>query len=259
MVARAFALIYGALAYLVFLVAFLYAVGFVGDLVVPKSIDSGSGSPLSEAAAINLLLLGLFAVQHSLMARSWFKRRWTRLIPRELERSTYVLVASLILLLLFWQWRPMPQQVWSVGNSFARPLIMAIFWLGWVVVLLSTFMIDHFDLFGLRQCYARFRDIAYRPPEFKTSGFYAYVRHPIMVGFVIAFWAAPVMSLGHLLFAVATTGYVLLALQLEERDLRTAHGDAYAQYQTRVSMLVPKGPPVKGRIRKMIARSFRSS
>lgn len=252
-------MIYGALAYFVFLAAFLYAVGFVGDLIVPKSIDSDPGSPLSEAVAINLLLLGLFAVQHSLMARPWFKRRWTQLIPGELERSTYVLVASLILLLLFWQWRAMPQQVWTVENSIARPVIVAIFWFGWLTVLLSSFMIDHFDLFGLSQCYARFRGVAYKPPAFKTSGFYGYVRHPIMVGFIIAFWAAPVMSLGHLLFAIATTGYMLLALQLEERDLRTTHGDAYAQYQTQVSMLVPKGPPVTHRIRKMIARSFRSS
>ena len=233
-------LIYGGLAYLVFLAAFVYAIGFVGNLIVPKSIDSGPASPLAEAMPIDLLLLGLFAFQHSLMARPWFKRWWTRIVPKALERSTFVLIASLVLLLLFWQWRPMSEQIWRVENPLARSFIGVIFWFGWVVVLVSTFMIDHFDLFGLKQVYADFRGVAYRPPKFITSGFYGYVRHPIMTGFIIAFWATPVMSLGHLLFAAATSAYILLALQFEERDMRTIHGETYARYQRQVSMLFPR-------------------
>jgi protein-S-isoprenylcysteine O-methyltransferase Ste14 len=239
MVAKSLGLIYGAFAYFVFLAAFLYAIGFVGNLVVPKSIDSGASSAFGEALGIDLLLLGLFAVQHSLMARPWFKRRWTRLVPAALERSTYVLLSSLLLFLLYWQWRPMGREIWQVQNSPVRLVIIALFWSGWVVVLLSTFMIDHFDLFGLRQVYANFRGVAYRPPTFKTSGFYRYARHPIMTGFIIAFWATPQMTLGHLLFAICTTAYVLLAIQFEEHELRAAHGETYAQYREQVSMLFP--------------------
>lgn len=230
---------YGAVCYVVFLAAFLYAIGFVGNLVVPRSVDSGVSAPIGEAVIVNVLLLGLFAVQHSVMARPAFKRWWTKFVPTTIERSTYVLIASLVLFLLYWQWRTMPAIVWDVTWPPAVILLWTLFALGWLTVLASTFMINHFDLFGLRQVYLAWRGEPYTDLRFRTSMLYRTVRHPIMVGFIIAFWAAPTMTAGHLLFAVATTGYILIAIRLEEHDLVAALGDDYRHYRTRVGGLVP--------------------
>lgn len=230
---------YGAVSYVVFLAAFLYAIGFVGNIVVPRSIDHGVTASRGEALVVNVLLLGLFAVQHSVMARPAFKRWWTRLVPKPIERSTYVLLSSLVLLLMFWQWRTMPAIVWDVTWMPGRVGLWILFVLGWAIVLLSTFMISHFDLFGLRQVYLAWRGTPYRDLEFRATLLYRVVRHPLMLGFIVAFWAAPTMTAGHLLFAVATTGYILIALQLEERDLTAALGDCYRDYRNRVPMLIP--------------------
>ena len=230
---------YGAVCYLIFLGTFLYAVGFVGNFLVPKAIDAGPVVSLGEAVATNVLLLGLFAVQHSVMARPAFKRGWTRTVPPHLERSTYVLASSLVLLLLFWLWQPMPEVVWATGPS-AAAVLWAVFGFGWVVVLVSTFQIDHFDLFGLRQVVLFARGQPYSPPPFRVRGLYRVVRHPIMLGFLIAFWATPTMTWGHLLFAGVTTAYIVVGVWLEERDLRHAFGETYDQYRRRVGMLLPR-------------------
>jgi protein-S-isoprenylcysteine O-methyltransferase Ste14 len=230
---------YGAACYVVFLAAFLYAIGFVGNIAVPRSIDAGVDAPIAEAIVVNVLLLGLFAVQHSVMARPAFKRWWTRLVPKTIERSTYVLLSSLALVLLFWQWRTMPTVIWDVTWQPGRVGLSIVFALGWVTVLLSTFMINHFDLFGLRQVYLAWRGRPYTNLEFRTSLLYRLVRHPIMLGFIVAFWATPTMTAGHLLFAVVTTTYILIAIQLEEHDLTAALGDQYRDYRSRVPMLVP--------------------
>jgi protein-S-isoprenylcysteine O-methyltransferase Ste14 len=235
---RVAAAIYGALSYLLFLVVFLYAVGFVGNVLVPKGIDGpAEGSPLA-AILVNVLLLGVFAVQHSVMARPGFKRWWTRVVPEPIERSTYVLLSSLALALLFWQWRPLTGLVWDVAGPF-RTVLQAGFWLGWLVVLTSTFMLNHFELFGLRQVWLNLRGQAGAPAAFRAPLLYGFVRHPIMLGFLIAFWSAPTMTAGHLLFSLATTGYILIALQFEERDLVAYFGDTYRQYRERVPMLLP--------------------
>ena len=230
---------YGALCYIVFLAAFLYSIGFVANSVVPRSIDHGVTAPIVEALVVNVLLLGLFAVQHSVMARPAFKRWWMRLVPNTIERSTYVLLSSVALFVLFWQWRTMPAIIWDVTWQPGRVALWIVFGLGWVTVLLSTFMISHFDLFGLRQVYLAWRGTPYTSLDFRVSLLYRVVRHPLMLGFIVAFWATPTMTAGHLLFAAATTAYILIAIQLEEHDLAAALGDQYRDYRRRVPMLVP--------------------
>jgi protein-S-isoprenylcysteine O-methyltransferase Ste14 len=229
---------YAAAGYAAFLAVLGYAIGFFAGVVVPKGIDQGPRSPWPLAVAIDLLLLLLFAAQHTVMARPWFKRRWTRLVPVPAERATYVLFASLLLALLFWQWRPVGGTVWHLSGP-AAGVLLAVYAAGWAVAVGSTFIIDHFDLFGLRQAYLHARGAAYRPPPFTERGLYRWVRHPLMTGFLIIFWAAPVMTAGHLLFAAAATGYILLGITFEERDLRRNLGEAYRAYHDRVPALAP--------------------
>ena len=236
---RFIAFLYGFAAYLVFFFTFLYAIGFVTGLLVPKTIDTGTVVPLVEALVINVLLMSLFAIQHSVMARRQFKEWWTQYVPKSVERSTYVLLASLALVLLFWQWRPIPAIVWQVADPQIAMAITAVSLVGWLLVLISTFLINHFELFGLHQVA---NNLAGRPMpalRFKTPVLYKVVRHPIYLGFIIAFWVAPVMTVGHLLFAAVTTAYIFVGIALEERDLTELFGDEYRRYRERVSMLVP--------------------
>ncbi|HZP16545.1 MAG TPA: isoprenylcysteine carboxylmethyltransferase family protein [Terriglobales bacterium] len=236
---KALALLYGVLAYVFFFVTFAYAVLFVGNLVVRKTIDTGGSTPALKAILIDAALLSLFALQHSIMARQGFKKQWTRVVSWYIERSTFVIAASAVLALLLWQWRPIPAKVWDISGTAAGNLLQATFWLGWGILLVSTFLINHFELFGLEQVWSYFRGQKFERPAFKTPGFYRSVRHPIYLGFVIAFWSAPVMTVGHLLFAVATTGYILVGIYFEERDLMAAYGEAYRSYRARVPMLIP--------------------
>ena len=239
MFARLTAFGYGAVCYAIFLGTFLYAIGFIGNLWVPKSIDSGLDGPLAQALLVNAALLCLFAIQHSLMARQWFKRVWTRVVPKPVERSTYVLFSSLALLFLFWQWRPIGGVIWEVHSPVGRTILYALFALGWLTVLVSTFFIDHFDLFGLRQVYLFLRARDHAPMAFRTPGLYRYVRHPLYLGWLLVFWSAPTMTVAHLVFALATTAYILVAIQFEERDLTNSDGDAYIKYRERVPMIIP--------------------
>jgi protein-S-isoprenylcysteine O-methyltransferase Ste14 len=233
------AFLYGLVAYLVFLGSFLYAIGFVTGIAVPKTIDSGPFAPMSEALIVDLLLLGLFAIQHSVMARKEFKQWWTQFVPASVERSTYVLFSSLLLILMFWQWRAIPAVVWQVTNQSLAQALLGLSLVGWLIVLLGTFLINHFELFGLHQITNNFTGRSMPAPQFTTPFFYKVVRHPIYVGFLIAFWATPIMTMGHLLFSVMTTGYIIIGTLLEERDLIAAFGDDYRRYRERVSMLIP--------------------
>jgi protein-S-isoprenylcysteine O-methyltransferase Ste14 len=236
---RLIAFLYGLACYLLFFVTLLYAIGFVEGLVVPKTIDSGTVVPMTEALIVNLLLLTVFAVQHSVMARKPFKQWWTQFVPHSIERSTYVLFATLALMLLLWQWRPMPAVVWQVADPSIAAAIMGLSFFGWLLVLASTFMINHFELFGLHQVVNNLAGRQMPSVRFKTPMLYKLVRHPIYLGFIIAFWAAPTMTVGHLLFAAVTTAYIFVGIWLEERDLSELFGDEYRHYRERVSMLIP--------------------
>ena len=234
------AALYSALVYVFFLAVFLYAIGFLENVLVPKTIDSGTSGSLAGSLLIDAGLLGLFAVQHSVMARPGFKRLWTRVVPWDIERSTFVLFASLALALVCWQWRPLPQTVWSIEDPIAVKVLLVVSWSGWGLLLLSTFLISHFHLFGLSQGFARLLGSKLPEPAFITPFLYRWLRHPIYAGFILAFWAAPHMSLGHLFFAVATTGYIFVGIWFEERDLIAHFGDRYRQYRETVGMLVPR-------------------
>lgn len=231
---------YGTISYAICLGVFVYAVGFIGNIAVPKAMDSGRQVPLAQALLINSLLLGVFAIQHSVMARSWFKRWLTRAIPVAAERSTYVLLSSLALILLFWQWQPMGGTIWNIQSPVGRALVLGLYAAGWVQVLLTTFLINHFDLFGLRQVYLHLRGKKMTPLRFVTPGPYRVIRHPLYVGWLTVFWAAPTMTVAHLLFAVLTTAYILVAIRFEERDLVRAHGRQYAEYRENVPMFIPR-------------------
>jgi methanethiol S-methyltransferase len=232
-------MIYAGGAYAIFLLTFLYAIGFTGEIVVPKSINSGDAVPLTAALAVDTVLLATFAIQHSLMARPFFKRWWTQLVPKPIERSTYVLFASAALILLFWQWRPLPHVVWELRSPIASATLQVVFWLGWGLVLVSTFLISHFELFGMRQVVMAWLGRKPEAPVFRTPMLYKHVRHPIYLGFLLAFWATPVMTVGHLLFAIGTTGYILIGIRLEERDLIALFGEQYRAYMQKVRMLLP--------------------
>ncbi len=239
MIGRITTLLYGVFCYLVFFATFLYAIAFLEDFGVPRTIDSGVEGSVGPALAINAGLLALFALQHSIMARSWFKRAWTRIVPPAAERSTYVLFSSVALILLFWQWRPIGGLLWQVNYRPGRLAIYGVYASGWVLLLVATFLLDHFDLFGLRQVYLHFRGQAYTGLKFRTPGLYRWMRHPIYFSWLCIFWATPRMTIAHLVFALATTGYILMAIQLEERDLIRAYGDAYRRYKRQVPSILP--------------------
>jgi protein-S-isoprenylcysteine O-methyltransferase Ste14 len=236
---RFIALLYGLVAYALGLFATLYAIGFVSGVVVPKTIDSGPVVPLAEAVIVNLILLSLFAVQHSVMARKPFKRWWTQYVPQPVERSTYVLFSGLVLLLLFWQWRPIPNVVWHIDNTAIAAAVLGLSLAGWLFALVSTFLINHFELFGLEQVLSYLSGKPIPAPNFRTPLSYKFVRHPLYLGLIVAFWAAPTMTAGHLLFAAVATAYIFVGIMLEERDLIDLFGDQYRRYRNRVPMLLP--------------------
>lgn len=237
---RVLYLVYGVVAYLLFLAAILYGIGFVGDLdVVPKRISNGPPTTITSALVINISLLLLFALQHNVMARPWFKDWWTHFVPSPIERSTYVAAASLILLLLYWQWRPIPEKVWDIENVYGRRALWAVYFTGWAMVFVSSFVIDHFELFGLKQVWRHYNGQEHVSAPFSERSLYRWVRHPLMLGFIVAFWAAPTMTLGRLLFALVTTLWILIAIQIEERDLARFLGEPYRDYRERTPMLLP--------------------
>ena len=231
---------YGVLCYFVFLAVFLYAIGFIGGFLTPTSLDGQPDRPLGLALAIDLGLLGLFAIQHSVMARPAFKRWWTRFVPEAAERSTYVLLSSLALVALFVYWAPIGGVIWNVSNVIARDFVFGLYIFGWLLLLYTTFLIDHFDLFGLKQVWRRLGEQVYRAPQFHTPSLYKLVRHPLYIGWLIIFWATPTMTTAHLIFALMTTAYILIAIQFEERDLVTAFGKQYLDYKQRTPMLLPR-------------------
>ena len=236
---RIISFVYGVLAHLGFLVAFMYLIGFLGNFVVPKSIDSGQAGPVGQALLINVILIAIFGIPHSVMARPGFKQWWTKVIPQHIERSTYVMQGNLLVALLMWQWQPMVGVIWNVEHPVGASVLWGLFGIGWVMIVLTSFVINHFDLFGLRQVYLHLRGMEYTPLEFKAKWIYKYIRHPLMLGWIIAFWATPQMSAGHLVFAVGTTIYILIGIQFEERDLVKSHGEDYENYRRKVSMLLP--------------------
>ena len=231
---------YGVASYAIFFATFLYLIGFLSNAVVPKSIDTGIVDPVGQALLVNVLLMSIFGVQHSIMARPWFKKAWTEIVPKPIERSTYTLLSSLALILLYWQWRPIDGYLWHFESQFVRGIFWALFLGGFGIVLVSTFMIDHFDLFGLRQVFLNLRKKEYTHHPFMTPGFYKFVRHPLYVGWFIAFWATPDMTISHLVFALGMSGYILAAIPHEERDLTTHFGEKYENYRKETPMLVPK-------------------
>ncbi|HET7099963.1 MAG TPA: isoprenylcysteine carboxylmethyltransferase family protein [Terriglobia bacterium] len=244
--ARLLAFAYGLFAYVLFLGAYVYAIGFIGNFATPTRLDSSAQGTFAEALIINLLLLALFAVQHSVMARPGFKAVWTRIVPKPVERSTYVLFSNVALILLFALWRPMGVTIWNVENPAARAALYGTMAAGFFIVLVASFLINHFDLFGMRQVWLYLRGREYTPLRFKTPLFYKYVRHPLYVGWLLAFWATPTMTVAHLVFAVMTTAYILVAIQFEERDLITFHGEQYVRYRREVPMLIPRAPSAEG-------------
>ena len=242
--ARTAYFVYGLVAYLLFFVAILYGIGFVGDLdIVPKGIDDGATTSALAAIVIDVVLLALFAIQHNVMARPWFKDWWTQYVPRPIERSTFVAAASLLLLVLYWLWRPLPEVVWQVDNAVGRAALWTLYFAGWVIVLYSSFVIDHFELFGLKQVWRYWRGQEHLSAPFSERSLYRWVRHPLMLGFIIAFWSAPTMTWGRLLFAVVTTAWIIIAIQIEERDLVTLLGEPYRDYRARTPMLLPVRRP----------------
>jgi protein-S-isoprenylcysteine O-methyltransferase Ste14 len=241
-------LVYGLIAYLLFFGAIVYGIAFVGDFAVPKTVDRpADATPVATAVLINVLLLGAFAVQHNVMARPRFKEWWAQIVPGPIERSTFVAAASLILFLLYWQWRPIEGHLWLVENGAQRGLMWALYAIGWIVVFYSTFVIDHFELFGLKQVYRHFRGEEFRPAPFSERSLYRWVRHPLMLGFIVAFWAAPTMTWGRLLFAGVTTAWILISIQIEERDLVAFLGEPYHHYRRRTPMVLPWPRPKSDR------------